>query len=71
MLKYDKFLKDLIINRKELEKAFRILLNEQCLATILQGIPAKVRDPGSLTIPCEFGNPTQMNAFVDSGVNIN
>lgn len=38
-----------------------IILNEKCSAVIMQDIPIKMRDPDSLTIPCEFGNSKKTN----------
>ena len=69
MSRYMKFIKYLISNRRELEKASKIILNEQCSTTIMQEIPTKVLDPGSLTIPCEFGNSTKTNALAESVTN--
>lgn len=71
MPKYPKFLKDLITNHKELEKAYNIVLNEHYSTEIMHDIPTKMRDMGSLTIPCEFGNATECNALADSGASIN
>lgn len=71
MSRYMKFIKYLISNRRELEKASKIILNEQGSTTIMQDIPTKMRDPGSLKISYEFGNSTKMNSLADSGASIN
>ncbi|KAI3780136.1 hypothetical protein L2E82_10074 [Cichorium intybus] len=71
MPKYAKFLKDLLSNRKKLEEVSNVILNEQCSAAMLNKIPKKLTDPGSFTIPCQFGNLTLSHALADSGASIN
>lgn len=71
MPKSVKFLKDLIRNRKELENVSKVTLNDQWAKTIMKEIPTKMSDPGSLTIPCKFGNSKKMNALADLGSSIN
>ncbi|KAI3766148.1 hypothetical protein L2E82_16199 [Cichorium intybus] len=71
MPKYAKFLKDLLTNRKKLEEASNVILNEQCSAAMLNKLPKKMTDPGSLTLPCQFGNLTFSHALADSGASIN
>ncbi|KAL7582867.1 uncharacterized protein LOC111918052 [Lactuca sativa] len=71
MAKPPKFAKYVMTNRKELEKASTILLNELCSAAVINGLPIKMGDPGQLTLPCEFGNSTSINALVDLGEIIN
>ncbi|KAL7593050.1 uncharacterized protein LOC111907277 [Lactuca sativa] len=69
--KLPKFSKDVMINRKELEKTSVIVLNELCSSAIIKGLPIKMGDPGQLTLPCKFGNLTSNNALADSGASIN
>ncbi|KAI3752924.1 hypothetical protein L2E82_24966 [Cichorium intybus] len=71
MPKYAKFLKDLLSNRKKLEEVSNVILNEQCSSAMLNKIPRKLTDPGSFTIPCQFGNLTLSHALADSGASIN
>ncbi|XP_023764584.1 uncharacterized protein LOC111913084 [Lactuca sativa] len=71
MAKLPKFAKDVMKNRKDLEKALTIVLNELCSTTIINGLPIKMGYLGQLTLPCEFGNSTSINALADSRVSIN
>ncbi|XP_023771357.1 uncharacterized protein LOC111920009 [Lactuca sativa] len=71
MAKLPKFAKDVMSNRKELEKASIIVLNELCSTIIIKGLPIKMGDLGQLTLPCEFGNMTSINALADLGASIN
>lgn len=64
-------IKDLINNRKELEKASKVILNEQFPAVIMQELPTKMGDLVRLILPCEFGNLTMTHALVDLGASIN
>lgn len=69
--KLPKFAEDVMINRKELEKASTIVLNELCSAMIVNGLPIKMGDPGVLTLPCGFGNSISINSLADLGESIN
>ena len=66
--KFGKFLKELLTNRKKLEEVSSIVLNEKSSAYIL---PEKLKDPGSITIPCQFGDSRLSRALADSGASIN
>lgn len=52
MPKYAKFLNDPLINRKNMEEATNVVLNENCSIAMLNKLPMKMGDPGSLTLPC-------------------
>ncbi|KAL7587794.1 hypothetical protein Lser_V15G40429 [Lactuca serriola] len=67
MSKYAKFLKDLLTNRKKMEEASKVVLNETCSAAMLNLLPNKMGDPRSLTLPCQFGNLATSYALADSG----
>ncbi|XP_023747436.1 uncharacterized protein LOC111895583 [Lactuca sativa] len=58
-------------NRKELEKASTIMLNEFCSVAIINGLPFKMGDQGQLTLPHEFGNSTSINSLANLGAIIN
>nr|KAJ0225504.1 hypothetical protein LSAT_V11C100031130 [Lactuca sativa] len=60
--KYASLLKELLTNRKNMEEVSEIVLNE---------LPEKMGDPGSITIPCQFGNLFTTQALADSGASIN
>ena len=53
---YSKFLKDIISNKRKWKDHETIPINEQCNAVIQNKLPQKLKDLGSITIPCTFGN---------------
>ncbi|XP_023734608.1 uncharacterized protein LOC111882477 [Lactuca sativa] len=71
MPKYAKFLKELLTNRKKMEEVKKLVLNENCSATMLNKLPKKKGDPGSLALPCQFGNLATIYALADSGACVN
>nr|GEW53616.1 reverse transcriptase domain-containing protein [Tanacetum cinerariifolium] len=52
--KFTSTLKALIRNKEKLSEVARTLMNEHCLAVILNKLPRKHEDPGKFLIPCEF-----------------
>ena len=71
MPKYAKFLKELLSNKRKLEELSTVKLNEECLTIIQNKLPAKLKDPGSFTIPCLIGNLCVEKALADLGASIN
>ncbi|KAL7609424.1 hypothetical protein Lser_V15G10314 [Lactuca serriola] len=71
MLKYAKFLKELLTNRRKMEEVKKVVLNENFSAAMLNKLPKKKGDPGSLTLPCQFGNLATIHALADSGASVN
>ncbi|KAL7602990.1 hypothetical protein Lser_V15G15549 [Lactuca serriola] len=71
MPKYAKSLKELLKYRMKMEEASKVVLNENWSATMLNKLPKKMGDPGSLTIPCQFGNLATSYALSDSGASVN
>ncbi|XP_023741883.1 uncharacterized protein LOC111889966 [Lactuca sativa] len=71
MPKYAKFLKELLTNRKMIKEVKKVVLNESCSAAMLNKLPKKKRDLGSLTLPCQIGNVATIYAFTDSGASVN
>ncbi|XP_023733094.1 uncharacterized protein LOC111880913 [Lactuca sativa] len=71
MPKHAKFLKELLTNRRKMEEVKEVVLNENCSAAMLNKIPKKKGDPGSLTLPCQFGNLATIHALADSGASVN
>ncbi|KAL7600739.1 hypothetical protein Lser_V15G23756 [Lactuca serriola] len=71
MPKYAKFLKELLTNRRKMEEVKEVVLNENCSAAMLNKLPKKKGDPGSLTLPCQFGNLATIHALADSGASVN
>ncbi|KAL7597496.1 hypothetical protein Lser_V15G22467 [Lactuca serriola] len=60
--KYFNLLKGLFAARKDLAEVAEIILSE---------LPEKKGDPGSIIIPCQFGNAIVTQALTDSGASIN
>ncbi|KAL7587779.1 hypothetical protein Lser_V15G37287 [Lactuca serriola] len=60
--KYATLLKNLFTTRQNTKEVVEVLLNE---------LPEKRGDPGSISIPCQFGNITSTHALTDSGASIN
>ncbi|XP_023770931.1 uncharacterized protein LOC111919590 [Lactuca sativa] len=71
MPKYAKFLKELLTNRKKMEEVKEVVLNEKCSAVILNKLPKKKGDQGSLTLPCQFGNLATIHTLADSRESVN
>ncbi|GKA02468.1 putative reverse transcriptase domain-containing protein [Tanacetum coccineum] len=70
MPKYAKFLKSLLTNKARLEEACKITMNERCSAVLLNKLPSKEKDPGSITILCDNGQLHIDNALVGLGASI-
>ncbi|XP_023740944.1 uncharacterized protein LOC111889044 [Lactuca sativa] len=60
--KYATLLKSLFTTRQNMEEVAEVLLNE---------LPEKKGDPGSITVPCKFGNSMTTRALTDSGASFN
>ncbi|XP_052626821.1 uncharacterized protein LOC128133425 [Lactuca sativa] len=71
MPKYAKFLKELLTNRRNMEEVKKVVLNENFSAAMLNKLPKKKGDLGSLTLPCQFGNLATIYALADSGASVN
>ncbi|XP_031108403.1 myb-like protein I [Ipomoea triloba] len=69
---YKKFLKDILSNKKKLEKSAVVDLSEGALAcaALQQKLPPKLKDPGSFTIPCIIGRFVVGSALCDLGANV-
>ncbi|GJY33041.1 hypothetical protein Tco_0417510 [Tanacetum coccineum] len=51
--KIRKYLKSLLTNKSKLEEACKDIMNERCLAVLLNELSSKEKDPRSFTIPCQ------------------
>ncbi|GJV39148.1 reverse transcriptase domain-containing protein [Tanacetum coccineum] len=69
MPKYAKYLKNSLTNKSRLEEACTVTMNERCSVVLLNKLPAKEKDPGSFTIPCQVSN-LKTNALADLGASI-
>ena len=68
---YAKFLKEILSNKRKLAEEGIVNLTTTCSAIIQQKLPAKMKDPGSFTIPCSIGEYEFKKALCDSGASIN
>ncbi|KAI3697807.1 hypothetical protein L6452_30904 [Arctium lappa] len=71
MPSYAKFLKDILSKKKKLNEYETVALTEGCSALLTNGIPPKLKDPGSFTIPCSIGGKEVGKALCDLGASIN
>nr|XP_027076001.1 uncharacterized protein LOC113699845 [Coffea arabica] len=69
--KYDKFLRDLCVNRRRLRGDERIIVGENVSAVLQRKLPPKCGDSGMFTIPCRIGNTVIRRAMLDLRVSIN
>lgn len=69
MPKYRSYFKRLLANRKKLEGL--VTLGEECSVVTQRGLPKKVDEPGSFTLPCSIGSLSIKNALADLGSSIN
>lgn len=69
MPKYSTYFKRLLANRKRLEGL--VTLGEECSVVTQRGLPKKVDDPGSFTLPCSIGSLSVKNALADLGASLN
>nr|GEV47526.1 reverse transcriptase domain-containing protein [Tanacetum cinerariifolium] len=69
--KFASTLKTLIENKEKLSDMARTLLNENCLAVILNKLPKKLGYPGRFLIPCEFSGINTCNALANIGASLN
>ena len=68
---YAKFLKEILSKERKIAEEGIVNLTVTCSAIIQQKLPAKMKDPGSFTIPCSIGKYEFKKALCDSGTSIN
>ena len=68
---YAKFLKEVLIKKRKIAEEGIVNLTATCSAISQQKLPAKMKDPGSFTIPCSIGKYEFKKALCDSGASIN
>ena len=71
MPNYAKFLKDILSKKKKIAEEGAVSLTATCSAVIQKSLLAKMKDPGSFTIPCTIGKYEFKKALCDSGATIN
>ncbi|XP_031119033.1 uncharacterized protein LOC116022450 [Ipomoea triloba] len=69
---YKKFLKDILSNKKKLEKSAVVDMSEGALtcAVLQKHLPPKLKDPGSYAIPCIVGGFVVGRALCDLGASV-
>ena len=68
---YAKFLNEILSKKRKIAEEGIVNLTATCSAVIQQKLPAKMKDPGSFTIPCSIGKYEFKKALCDSGASIN
>ena len=68
---YAKFMKKILSKKRKLAEEGIVNLIATCSAIIQQKLLAKMKDPGSFTIPCSIGKYEFKKALCDSGASIN
>ena len=71
MPKYAKFMKELCTNKKKLEGIGTVQLSCNYIAILTNKILEKLKDPGSITLPCELGGNFIGHDLCDLGASIN
>ena len=71
MPNYAKFLKEILNKKRKIAEEGIVNLTATCSVVIQQKLPAKMKDPGSFTIPCSIGKYEFKKALCDSGSSIN
>ena len=66
-----KFLKEILNKKRKIAEEGIVNLTATCSAVIQQKLPAKMKDPGSFTIPCSIGKYEFKKTLCDSGASIN
>ena len=56
MPSYAKFLKEILSKKRKFEEYETVTLSEECSAVIQRKLLPKLKDPGSFTVPCAFGD---------------
>ncbi|CAM8962357.1 unnamed protein product [Rhodiola kirilowii] len=67
---YNKFLREILSNKRTIEENDPQSLNHECSAFFLKKIPQKVKDPGQFTIPCSIGDMNFTSPLADLGASV-
>ena len=70
MPSYVKFMKNILSRKRRLSEFETMNLIEECNAILQRKLPHNLKDPSSLTIPCEIGNSIIERALCDLGASI-
>ncbi|CAM8900556.1 unnamed protein product [Rhodiola kirilowii] len=67
---YNKFLKEILSNKRTIEEDDPHPLNHECSALFSKQIPQKMGDPGKFTIPCSIGDKSFSSPLADLGASV-
>ena len=68
---YANFLKEILSKKRKIAEEGTFNMTATCSAIIQQKLPAKIKDPGSFTIPCSIWKYEFKKALCDSRASIN
>ena len=71
MPSYLKFMKTILVNKKQFGEYETILLTEECSAILQNKLPPKLQDPSSFSMPFSIENSLSGKALCDLGESIN
>jgi len=71
MSSYVKFLKDILANKRKIGENETVTLTYECSALFQNNLPAKMKDPGTFTLPCTIRGMMVRNALCYLGMSIN
>ncbi|XP_060182216.1 uncharacterized protein LOC132611871 [Lycium barbarum] len=71
VIKYAKYIKDVVANKRRLTEFETVALIEECSSKVRSKIPSKLKDPGNFTISITIGNVEVGPALCDLGASIN
>ena len=71
MPNYAKFMKEILSKKEKIAEEGVVNLTATCSVVIQRSLPAKMKDPGSFTIPCSIGIYEFKKALCDSRASIN
>ncbi|XP_057432360.1 uncharacterized protein LOC130725124 [Lotus japonicus] len=72
MPQYAKFMKEILSKKRSLSEENDIVeLTEECSAILQRKLPPKRKDPGSFTLPVNFGASKEVRALCDLGASFN
>ncbi|XP_058784356.1 uncharacterized protein LOC131659140 [Vicia villosa] len=70
MPSYAKFLKEILSNKKKIVENETVTLTAECNTIIQNNVPPKLKDPGSISIPCVIGKFVIDKALCDLGASV-
>ncbi|CAM8957067.1 unnamed protein product [Rhodiola kirilowii] len=67
---YNKFLKEILSNKRTIEEDDPHPLNHECSALFSKQIPQKEKDPGKFNIPCSIGDMNFTSSLANLGASV-